>query len=161
MICPRCEQNTPSDGKFCVYCGAQLNPETPVVTAAPVTGPTQRLESTPSYNMPAPASAPAPVAAISTAYVQRRHNKEAIGAVWLIGMGVLLLTGEVFPGVLVLIGLTAYLSQSAHGRNDKAMQSLLFFAGLAVLFWANFIFPGILFLLGAMMFFNRRGHWKC
>jgi hypothetical protein len=76
------------------------------------------------------------------------RKNEVSGALWLIGLGILFLTGSFWPGILVLVGLTAYVQQSARGRSQESLRSLIFFVGLAVLFWTNLFWPGILILLG-------------
>jgi hypothetical protein len=78
-----------------------------------------------------------------------------MGAVWLIGLGILFLTGEFFPGILVLIGITSYLNANAHGRSPAALQPLLFFLGLAVIFWVGFSVPLMLLFLGLMALFKQ------
>jgi hypothetical protein len=68
----------------------------------------------------------------------------------------LFLTRNFFPGILVLIGITSYLSANAHGRSATALQPLMFFVGLAAIFWMGFSFPLVLLLLGLMALVNQR-----
>ena len=157
MKCPRCKRTVPEDAQYCIYCAAQVAPATaPRVQAAPATGPTTRLdpEVVPGYSMSATAPAPAPQLTMP----HRRHGhrqRDSVGAVWLIGLGLLFLTGSFFPGILLLIGFTSYLSHSARGRERKGIQSLVFFGGLTALFWFGFSFPLLLLWIGAMILINR------
>jgi hypothetical protein len=160
MNCLACGRTNPADAKFCIYCAAQLSVAAPPVQAAvtepaPATGPTTRLEHKPTYTLPAAPPIPVPPVAPSIPGALP-HYKEWIGAVFLIGLGLLFLTGSFFPGILVLIGITGFLSESGRGRQDKALQALVFFAGLAVLFWSHSFFPGILILIGVMALLKRR-----
>ena len=109
--------------------------------------------------MPATTPAPAPQMTMPRHHQQRhahRSHKDSIGAVWLIGLGVLFLTGSFFPGIFMLIGVTKYLKHSGRGRDQKALQALLFFGGLAAIFWAGLSWPLLLVWIGAMMLLGRR-----
>ncbi|HEX6287983.1 MAG TPA: zinc ribbon domain-containing protein [Herpetosiphonaceae bacterium] len=163
MNCPKCNRTNPEDARYCIYCSAQLVPPAPdVQDVAPATGPTTRLggEQIPVYTVPAPAPLPAPAPQAAAASYPGRwaHNKEIGGAVFLIGLGILFLTGRFWPGILVLIGLTAFINEGMRGHSRNALQGLVFFLGLAVLFSTGWFWPGILILLGLMALFNgRRG----
>lgn len=164
MNCPNCARENPANAKFCIYCATSLAPEPTVAEPAPAIGPTVRLnpEPAPAYSLPttpAPASAtpqPAPAAPSSSGSWATRFNDGTTGAVFMIGLGFLFLTGSFFPGILVLLGITGYMSEIRRGRQQAAMQALVFFAGLALLFAVGNFFPGILFLLGALYFLGRR-----
>lgn len=168
MICPSCERTNPADARFCIYCATRLTPEPPIADAAPATGATMRFDQnqTPAYSLPnrapAAASAPAaPSASRSTARHRKYRNKDAGGAVFLIGLGMLILTGHFWPGILALMGVTNFVNEAARGRQQKALPTLLFMVGLSVLFSANFVWPGILILLGIMALFGKRGWRSC
>ncbi|MEI6288972.1 MAG: hypothetical protein WCP19_00940 [Chloroflexota bacterium] len=47
-----------------------------------------------------------------------RRKNPLIGAVWLIGMGLLILTKHIWPGILVLIGITIILSSFSKNSED-------------------------------------------
>ncbi len=159
MDCLQCGRTNPEDARYCIYCSAQLVPAEETAPTRPATGPTTRLEqpqpmpSTPpvapgSDSPSAPAAAPA---ASTTCGWGIGREKEVSTAVWLIGLGVLFLTGNFWPGILVLVGLSAYMHETAKGDQQGALRSLLFFAGLAALFWTNLFWPGILILIGLAM----------
>ena len=145
MTCPKCGRSNPEESRFCIYCATALTGTEEVDEA---TGPTVRLD--PAVPIPvlslAPA-APAPPPPPTMPGLAGRKN-EVSGALWLIGLGILFLTGSFWPGILVLVGLTAYVQQLACGRSQESLRSLIFFVGLAVLFWTNLFWPGILILLG-------------
>lgn len=159
MNCPNCARENPANAKFCIFCAAQLVSEPAVAEPTPAVGPTVRLNPAPApaYELPVtPTPAPA-VPQPSSGSLPRRQNNGSIGAVFLIGLGFLFLTGNFFPGILVLIGVTSYMNEARRGRQERGMQTLLFFGGLALLFATGTFFPGILFLLGALYFLNGRG----
>lgn len=166
MDCPNCYRPIPTDSKYCIYCSANLAaPETEVDTR-PALGPTQRLD--PSYNLPAPAaqvSAPAVVAAPAPKRSQRAKRKQPrvpLGAIWLIGLGILFLTELFWPGILVLIGVSSFVDKEAKGKRDEGLATLVFFSGLALLFLTELFWPGILVLAGVMWLLSRKGRgWSC
>lgn len=167
MNCPTCERTNPADARFCIYCSAQLTSPAPVVQDAQpaAVGPTTRLSEAaiPAYTMPASAPIPATAGPQHSAHLRRAFpqlNQNA-GAFFLIGLGVLFLTGNFWPGILVLIGVTSFISETGHGRQNKGLGTLIFFTGLAFLFWTGAFFPGILILLGIMALLNsRHGFWR-
>ncbi len=160
MNCPNCARTNPGDARFCIYCAASF--QSPVVTSetTPAIGPTTRLDSAvvPSYTLPSAAPVTAPQMNVQPMAPVRRFNKESIGAVWLIGLGILFLTRNLFPGILVLIGITAYLNAHADGHNTRGLQPLLFFVGLAVIFSIGFSIPLLLLWLGLTVLINQR--WR-
>jgi hypothetical protein len=160
MKCPRCERPVPADAQFCIYCAAPLASAAPAAPANAATGPTTRLnpQVVERYRMPATAPAPAPQMTMPRQRHRHGHRQnDSIGAVWLIGLGLLFLTGHFFPGILFLIGITSFLKHSGRGRDRKAVQTLVFFLGLTALFWYGFSLPLLLIWLGAMALLNR--HW--
>ncbi len=147
MICPNCHRTNPEDDHFCIYCAAPLVAEEPS-RPPPATGPTQVLDPPPASAAPAPAAPPPPASPPRPPrwFVQR--EKEFSGAVWLIGLGLLFLTNLFWPGILVLVGLSAAVHEAAQGQAGKAVRSVIFFTGMALLFWVNLFWPGILILAG-------------
>lgn len=143
MLCPQCDRTNPDDAQFCDGCGAALAPGPSPIPAA-ATGPTVRL---PEAAPLAPSPTPAGVAPVGTPGPARRL-RQMNGGLWLIGLGVLFFTGTIWPGVLVLIGISAYLEETARGRTQQAFRALIFSIGLAALFALNWFWPGILILLG-------------
>ena len=153
MDCPNCGRNIPADSSICPYCGTRV-----VATALqdrPATGPTMRLDSNDQLAGPVAAEQPpAPQAAASSGSSFGPRQAVPIGAIWLIGIAVLAITGLWWPGILVLVGLTAFVSMINQGRLDQALSSLIFFCGMAVIAWFNWWWPGMLILIGVMMLLN-------
>lgn len=145
MRCPNCDRSNLDGARFCDGCGAELAPSEATATPA-ATGPTVRLPepvpgpALPAMGMNAAASLPPRPRALRL----RQMN----GGLWLIGLGMLFLTGTFWPGILVLIGISAYLEETARGRHQEALRTLIFTLGLAVLFALGWFWPGILILLG-------------
>src|SRR5687768_7558421 len=111
MDCPNCYRTIPTDSQYCIYCSERLAPPAPAVDTRPALGPTQRLD--PSYSMPKPAEpVTAPVATtVQSPRPARRakrkpQHKVPLGAIWLIGLGILFLTDLFWPGILVLLGIS-------------------------------------------------------
>lgn len=162
MICPTCKRTNPEDARFCIYCSTHLLPSAAEVLEAqsPAIGPTTRLPESPmpAYTMPDPAPIPAPAVPHGSGHIRRgpKHFNEASGAFFLIGLGVLFLTGSFWPGILVLIGVTAFMSEMGRGHKNNGLGALVFFCGLAFLFGTGAFFPGILILLGVMALLNSR-----
>lgn len=138
MTCPKCGRSNPEDSQFCIYCSNRLGGSE---EAAASTGPTVLLDS----STPVPPTAPlAPAPAKSAA------SNGIIGAIWLIGLGILFMTKLFWPGILILVGLSAFMHESSRGRGNEALRTLVFFVGLTFLFWTGRFFPGILILLGVI-----------
>lgn len=151
MTCPKCGRSNPEDSQFCIYCANQLVGSEEIPAA---TGPTVLLDSTP--NAPVPPNAP-----LAPALAKPAVPNGIIGAIWLIGLGILFMMKIIWPGVLILIGLSAYIHEAASGRSRAALRTLVFFVGLTLLFWSGRFFPGILILIGITALLSpevRGGH---
>jgi hypothetical protein len=82
--------------------------------------------------------------------------------IFLIGLVLLAANNAIWPGILIVIGMSALVSQSAYGRPDKGLRALLWLGGLALLFATGTFWPGILFLLllnGAIGGWGRSRRW--
>lgn len=147
MICSTCERPNPEGAAFCDGCGAPLQavPESPVTA---VIGPTIRLdEQSPATETPPPAIAPI-TPAPATRPTRLLRARQLNGGLWLIGIGMLFLTGTFWPWILVLCGVSGYLEETARGRHQQAARTLFFMVGLAILFSTAWFWPGILILIG-------------
>jgi hypothetical protein len=86
-----------------------------------------------------------------------RRADQISGAVWLIGLGVLLMTGYWWPGILFVIGAGMIAQAVDEGRGWYASQGALWLIGLGLMFafrapiGALFIVLGISALLGALV----------
>jgi len=76
---------------------------------------------------------------------------------FVVGIFVLLLTHTIWPGILVLIGISTCFGAAARGRGDQALLSLIWWGGLALLFASGTFWPGILVLIFLSMVFGGRG----
>ncbi len=76
---------------------------------------------------------------------------------FLFGVFLLLMTGNIWPGILWLVGISSFVGAAAAGRSDKALTILVWTAGLALLFAHGTLWPGILLLVFLSMVVNGRG----
>jgi hypothetical protein len=73
----------------------------------------------------------------------------------LIGFIILMMNGLIWPGILLLMGLSSFAKERARGRADRAFGKLLLLGGLTLLFWTHTFWPGILLLMFVMWAFGR------
>jgi hypothetical protein len=170
MNCSRCGYDIPADAVFCIYCAARVRPEVETEAHVPATGDTIQLDPAAVPALPAKRhrsvsprqgrrAAVIPAATISTPPRQKRkHRRHAdpSGPLFLIGLFVLLVTNNFWPGILVLVAVTHFIREQARGRDHKALRDLIFWGGLAVLFWTHTFWPGILLLLLATSLIRKR-----
>jgi Double zinc ribbon len=157
MRCPGCGTNNPEHARFCVVCGRGL-----VAGAAPASRPvpqplppaaTQRQPHSArqhSYPRVAPPPVAFPVAPPRPAAVRQPRAGALRGngpLLFAVGLFVLVMTGNIWPGILWLIGISSFVGATMHGRGDKAFQALLWWGGLALLFATGTFWPGILLLI--------------
>ena len=181
MQCPHCERDIPADAAFCIYCAAPIAKAEPVEPDRPATGSKIRLDpgqvAAASRRAPSKRTQPArtiivdnrcgahaptpPVVIDNRRNVRpRKHRSDPSGGLFLVGLGILILTHTLWPGILLLIGLTHYVKENARGRAHRAVKRLVFFGGLGFLFWADLFWPGILLLLIAVhVLGSRRYAW--
>jgi hypothetical protein len=143
--CAACGTRNPPGASFCVTCGRAFG-------------------SRPAAEPPAGPAPPAP-APISTTQASSRDAALAprrrlfsvewggvIGGIWLIGIAVLAITGWWWPGIMVLIGLSALVSGFEAGDNPAqrwaGIQGAIWMFGIAVIALFNWWWPGILILVG-------------
>jgi Double zinc ribbon len=180
MRCPSCATNNPEHARFCVVCGRGLvGGVTPAARPAPQ--PRPALQPRPPAMPPGPkgasphsprqhsyprvASPPVvlPVAPRPPVVITHRSNRSArANGPLLFGVGLLILivTGNIWPGILWLIGISGFVGAMTHGRGDKAFQALLWWGGLALLFASGTFWPGILLLVFLSMALGGHGRGK-
>jgi hypothetical protein len=78
--------------------------------------------------------------------LQPNQANAVTGGIWLIGMGILFATGLWWPGMLVLVGLTAIVQQWANGRGWYGLHAGFWMIMVAV--WALFRFNIAIFFVG-------------
>lgn len=179
-ICPRCDAQIPAGGRFCIECGASAPVATGPTErlAEPAAGPLcascgtrnpagadfcvscgRALAARPLADPPPSAPLPplaAPLAPSPSGAAPRARalvNWDGMtGGIWLIGLAVLFLTGRWWPGILVLVGLSALFSGLAHAKSSAerlgALQGAAWMLGLAVIAAFGWWWPGILVLVG-------------
>jgi hypothetical protein len=106
------------------------------------------------------AARPQPPAHMPT-NTQRRHGNDPSPIIFLIGLFALLASHAIWPGILLLLGLTNLVHEGAQGRSDRGVRALLWLGGLTLLFATGTFWPGILILLFINMAINggRSRHW--
>ena len=167
MDCPNCRGDVPADAAYCIHCAAAL-------TAAhteekrPATGPTVRLDTLPPPAVPRPPTVPSAPAPRGRRHRQhqrhgRRNHANPGAGIFLVGLGILVLTGLSWPRFLILLGVAHLAKESGRRGGLWISRGALFFLGLAFLVWAHLVWPGILFLLGLMLFLkpHKRGWGWC
>ncbi len=175
IACPSCNTNNPEHARFCVVCGRafgaaappQPRPAAPRTAAPTATAPAPRSPAArPSYpRMATPPtlmpSRPWPPANPPTTAPRRQSvGNDPGGVVFLIGLVALLASHTIWPGILLLLGLTNMVHQAARGRPDHGVRGLLWLGGLTLLFATGTFWPGIMILFFVSM--AMRGgsrHW--
>ena len=77
-----------------------------------------------------------------------KRSEKITGGIFLIGIAVLALTRFWWPGIMVVLGVTAIASGALQGRQWQALSGGLWLIGIAALAYTGFWWPGILVLLG-------------
>jgi hypothetical protein len=163
--CPACGANNPENARFCVVCGRSL-----AGTPEPQPQPAQRPWATPPQ--PAPRQSyprvqtPAPFIPARPMTPRPRPSRssglDAGGLVFIIGLFVLLISHLIWPGILLLIGITIMVNQSRHGQPEKGVIPLIWLGGLTLLIMTGSFWPGILILWFVSMAaggWGRGRHW--
>ena len=77
-----------------------------------------------------------------------KGSQQITGGIFLIGLAVLALTRFWWPGILVVLGITAIASGALQGRRWHTLSGGLWLIGIAALAYTGFWWPGILVVLG-------------
>ena len=162
--CPGCGSGNPEHARFCVVCGRGLTPDAmatqprPQPVAPPISQP--RAHSAHQHSYPQVAAPQAPqIGPPQRPYApaRRSHGWHNPAPIFVIGLLFLLITRSLWPGILVLIGVTNFLKSSSRGHGHHATMALLWWVGLAFLFATRTFWPGILVLIGGSMLLSGRG----
>jgi hypothetical protein len=95
--------------------------------------------------------------------VDRKRAEQIGGGVFLVGLAVLFMTGDFFPGILIVIGLAALASDTARGKRWQS-SGALGLLGLGLLFSFGFSFPLLLIIIGVALLMGYKGdhwNWQC
>ncbi len=147
MRCPACGTLNPSHAQFCVTCGQSL-PSTP-----------HSEPPTSSAPQPIASSAPTPSALPQTTVPSSLGPQRWVssGAVFLIGLAVLAVTGWWWPGILILVGVVSLINTPYGSQGWANAQGAIWLFGIAVLAWTGWWWPGILILIGLSGLFGSMG----
>ena len=173
--CPSCGNSNPEHARFCVVCGRGLaEGATPRPVPQPQPSPRPTHWQQPPAGSPAPthsprqhtyprvAQAPTPLPVAPRQQSWPRHRPGGLSGagplLFLVGVFVLLMTGNIWPGILWLVGISSFVGAAAAGRSDKALTSLIWWVGLALLFATGAFWPGILVLVLLCMMVNGHRH---
>lgn len=161
MFCDGCQRSVPNDAVFCIYCATPVGvASVPAVRVVqePATGPTVRLQPSDVRKVFPRVQgvyvAPAKPHKQHTQQKQRPRKQHADHSfpVFIIGILFLIAIGNIWPGILVVIGLARFMKQQARGRPNRALRKLVFWGGLAALvtLWSTpFLWPCVVLLLFA------------
>lgn len=143
MRCPNCQTVNPENARFCVVCGHGL-----------VAGTASRPRPTPvrpvprqSYPRVDARPAPIPVRPAPPAWHGAAHGQYVGMLVFLVGLLLLIATHRIWPGILLLIGISSLIGQTNRGRPEKGLAHLIWWGGLALLFATGLFWPGLLLLI--------------
>lgn len=149
IVCSACYSHNPDDARFCATCGRSFAPEAPAPAPAPAPRPSRPAPSAaPRQSYPRTATPPTLYrpAAPPHHHGGARHMPGPI--VFLIGLVILLMSKAIWPGILVLIGLSVLFNQIARGHADKAVKTVVIVGGIALMFSSrHFGFGGIFMLI--------------
>jgi ribosomal protein L40E len=170
IICRSCNTNNPEHARFCVVCGRAFGaaaPPQPRSAAPPAATPAPtRPAARPSYPRMATPPTLTPWRQWSPARPPMpTHRRQGLGndpggVVFLIGLVALLASHTIWPGILLLLGLTNLVHQAARGRPDHGVRGLIWLGGLTLLFATGTFWPGILILFFISMAMGGGArHW--
>jgi len=147
--CAACGTRNPPGAAFCVTCGRGLGTrpvaDAPASTLAPALAPEALL--------------PVPQAAIEATPANKPQrggfsieHGGLMGGLWLIGIAVLAVTGWWWPGIMVLVGISALAGGVQSGGSWEqrwgGIQGAIWTFGIAVLAVTGWWWPGIMVLVG-------------
>ncbi|HLV34005.1 MAG TPA: hypothetical protein VKY59_02775 [Spirillospora sp.] len=90
----------------------------------------------------------------------KKRADQVAGGVFLIGLAVLFMTGQWWPGILFVIGASSIARGVAEGHDWYSVPGGLWMIGLGLVFLLNFSWPMILILIGMSMLFGRSWHGR-
>jgi hypothetical protein len=88
----------------------------------------------------------------------RHQPRQPGGVIFVIGLIILFMNHAIWPGILVLFGLSALANEIARGRPQKGALALLWLGGMAILFSTGAFWPGI-FILFFLHWMFSGGRW--
>ena len=141
-MCRACAAPLPPESRFCIECGQPVVPAAvarcPVCGAAGPSGARFCVACGAALGGGRPAHI----------WRARRASPAPVVGVFLIGLGLLMLTHWWWPGLLVLAGAVSVAAAMVRGRARDARQLALWLFGLAALDQFGWWWPGLLLLAG-------------
>jgi hypothetical protein len=168
ISCPACHTQNPENARFCVVCGRGLSftpPPQPAParpTPQPNAAPPRPTATPPHYNYPRVATPQTLTSARAQPPQARQHrsqHNEPGALIFLIGMVVLLASHTLWPGILMLIGISLVANQIASGYVSQGIRMMLWLGGLTLLFATGTFWPGIIILCILNAVLGKRGYW--
>ena len=158
----KCDTPLPECAVFCVECGAPLRAATGTTVAL---GPGRPPLTVLPSDLPVVVGGPG-----AEANAARHHGSFLCGgqlpfahelslrsgAIFIIGLTILIVTGNVWPWILLLIGVIGAADELGSGKVGGATMTMVFLAGLAVLFATGTFWPGFLVLIGIGALLHRK-----
>ncbi len=179
MICPSCGADLPDDARFCIECGVSVTPAaTDATLKLPVREAALACRACGALNPPdaifcvrcgqrhggqlrGRVDAPAPLAPLPPSpHTRGRRGGLAaymLPALFLIGLGLIILLGKSFlwPGLLILFAVSAFVREAKRGRPIRGLTALIWGLGLLVaLMLPRLFYPAILLTVGATIVLN-------
>ena len=94
----------------------------------------------------------------------RKRADQIAGGVFLIGLAVLFMSGDFFPGILFVVGLSALAKETAMGKRWQS-SGALWLIGLGLVFSFGFSLPLLLIGIGLALLMGYQGwnhwNWQC
>lgn len=81
----------------------------------------------------------------------KHQSNKTSSAIFLIGLGLLFVTGWWFPGIFFVIGASSIAQAMDDGKRWYATQGGMFMVGLGTIFWLGLNPAAIVLVIGAMM----------
>ncbi len=155
VACPACGAGSPEGADYCVRCGRRLADQVPATLPTP---PAPPVLARPQLRQPRPTPQFAPVAPSRARWPRLKHLSSAV---LIIGIGLILLLKIPFwPTILIVCGLSSFLSAAGRGRMGGGLRSAIWLFGLTFLFSVPRLFvPGMIALVGLSIILNL-GRWR-
>lgn len=159
--CPACQTHNPEHARFCVVCGRSLGKATAPQAAR--SAPPQRAPARPQIQAHQRTATPPMLTPYRPAPQRpaqpRPYHQNPAPFIFLIGLVLLFANHVIWPGILILIGISILISQVAHGRPYRGMGALFWVGGIALLLATGAFWPGILVLFLLNAIWHRHGYW--
>ncbi|GAB5490768.1 MAG: hypothetical protein Phog2KO_09830 [Phototrophicaceae bacterium] len=86
----------------------------------------------------------------------KTETEKISGAIFLIGLGLLLVTGWWFPGILFVIGISSLVGAVREDSDWRNSGTAIWMIGLGLIFWLNLPWAMIFVMIGLSMLFCNK-----